>query len=546
MLGSFAGNGETPSLTKDCTSREADWRFLLPEFTPERSVCFGGARLAAELACFSVTVRSAAVALVHQDCDLAATDAIDDATLRCMWLALRPGGACYLELPPSNRQPLHAVRRRLLAAGFADVRFYLARCTAPGGPQRTWVSLDRLSPSLFVTSDTVGGGRARRLARAVRRTLRFLTARAGRSGAVVVVGCKAVASVDGTAATDDQQARGEERSRRRCSLGVLNTVRSNWHLFGQGAAPERLSLLVTTPGRQHVNKVVAFVFDAKHSAPRLVVKLPRSASSVASLEREAAVLTLLQSRHPRLSGAPRPLFTHAYPGGVAVGQSFLPGTPLEHWLHRRTYRSLGLRVADWSAQLVDSPADAGNPHQGRIVAATHSDFERQFGAVVDPGMLRESFDRLAALGSLPRAFEQRDFSPWNILVRPEGTLGVVDWESAEPDGLPVLDLWYGLTYVAFYRSGAMQSGRYREAYRALIAPGTEAHATAGECMNRYLSATGVAPEVVRPLRLLVWMLHSRSEYREMSYQAGGAPSPQALASSLFVKLWEEEMAHEGD
>jgi aminoglycoside phosphotransferase (APT) family kinase protein len=35
--------------------------------------------------------------------------------------------------------------------------------------------------------------------------------------------------------------------------------------------------------------------------------------------------------------------------------------------------------------------------------------------------------------------EQRDFGPWNLLVTPAGQIAVLDWESAEVDGLPALD-----------------------------------------------------------------------------------------------------------
>jgi hypothetical protein len=43
------------------------------------------------------------------------------------------------------------------------------------------------------------------------------------------------------------------------------------------------------------------------------------------------------------------------------------------------------------------------------------------------------------------------------------------------------------------------------------------------------------------LRLLCWMLHSRSEYGRFVADAGGVPQPSQLRRSLFLGLWEEEL-----
>ena len=185
----------------------------------------------------------------------------------------------------------------------------------------------------------------------------------------------------------------------------------------------------------------------------------------------------------------------------------------------------------------------GTAGHTRIVHSTIEEFERAFGKVVDPAMLRDACDEVTALGALPRAFEQRDFSPWNILVSRDGELAVLDWESAEPDGLPVMDLWYGLAYLAFHRDGAMGSGRYVEAYRTLLDPASVNGAITAESLAAYLAATRVPAPSVRPLRLLTWVLHSRSEYRQLRRAARGSPTEESLRASLFVRLWTEEMLH---
>jgi len=63
-------------------------------------------------------------------------------------------------------------------------------------------------------------------------------------------------------------------------------------------------------------------------------------------------------------------------------------------------------------------------------------------------------------------------------------------------------------------------------------------------MARYISHIGLDATALRPLRLLTWMLHSRSEYRHFVVaDVAGKPEREILRRSLFVELWEEELRH---
>jgi len=214
-------------------------------------------------------------------------------------------------------------------------------------------------------------------------------------------------------------------------------------------------------------------------------------------------------------------------------------------------RGFALKVTDWLAELAGSAAPRPPiTWWNRLIEPVLTEFEESFGSVVDSGMLRETKDMLATLGALPPVGEQRDFGPWNVLVNADRELAVLDWESSEPEGLPALDLIYFLSYLGFLvhglfrRSGAIGPGRFRESYRTVLDPSTFLGSVRSECLARYASHVGLDSDALRPLGLLVWLIHSRSEYKHFAADVAGRPEREILRRSLFVSLWEEELRND--
>jgi aminoglycoside phosphotransferase (APT) family kinase protein len=177
------------------------------------------------------------------------------------------------------------------------------------------------------------------------------------------------------------------------------------------------------------------------------------------------------------------------------------------------------------------------------VEPTLSWFVDRFGEVADRGLLRESEGILREIGVMSSVPEQRDFGPWNLLVTPTGQLAVLDWESAEVDGLPALDLLYYLAYASFNVERAHDVESRVASYRRSLLPSTPTGAVRRECLARYLAALHLAPASLAPLRVLVWLIHARSDYRHAAADSGGQPPSTVLARSLFLGLWAEEVRH---
>lgn len=529
--------------------RRADWRFLLPVPTPRRSVCFAGGSLAESVAAISeelVDRRNAA-----EECDLAVARHPHARTLRAAWRALRPGAWCYTEWHFPDVLGPGMARRRLEAAGFEDVRCYWVWPLRP--PAQFWVPL--ASPTAlrhFLEDQPTFSTPLARGAAVVRRAL-WRAAVAARFVVPVIAIAQRPTERPAMPTSPPVPRIPDSPSQRRAAptartapalrgelLDLLRAMACSEELLPPEAT---LSWSLRTFGTASGSKAVGLVFAEPDPVPRLTVKLARVPESSAVLEHEAQTLRAVHLGRPGgMPGVPRVLFLGPVGRTYALGESFLPGKPISWQLRPDNYRGFALAAVDWLAALTnEAPVEPRGSWWDRIVSPALVSFEQSFAPVIDPAMLQRTADLLTTLDRLPIVWEQRDFSPWNVLMDPHGRLAVLDWESAEPQGLPVLDLFYFLTYLGFSLDGAPSSGRYRASYRRSFDASTLSGRTQLDAVDRYREQVGLEHDALPPLRLLTWLIHARSEYRRMAARAGGDPSPEMLSRSLFFSLWREEL-----
>ncbi|HEX6979286.1 MAG TPA: aminoglycoside phosphotransferase family protein [Alphaproteobacteria bacterium] len=505
--------------------RRVDWRFLLPSPAPNRSICLAGGRLGDTVA--SISGETGTDLNLRDACDLVVAVDPDVSTLRAARNALAPGAWCYMEWHAAGPR---RVRGMLRAAGFDDVACYWP-WPSPARA-RFWIPLDRWgAPRHFRHLQQGGRTLVRRAGRAARRILWPVAGWAQLLRPVCAIARKPPAS------TLDASA-----GRR----ALLERVREGWPTWGLGPAPRHFSCLLVTEGRRSISKCVAQVFADSDPRPRLAIKLPRVPEAVPALAREAAVLRTLHARHPgAFPGIPRVVFEEKGSAGTLLGETALPGTPLNAIVRRGNYRDLALKATTWLADFARRTARPPSADwRERIAVPALADFTDAFGAVADDGLLRRTRAAIALLGPLPIVAEQRDFSPWNVLIDSRGELIVLDWESAELDGLPGLDLIYFLTYLACELDRVpydTASDRLRESYRRALDPASFTGQVRAECLARYAERLGLDAATLPSLAALAWLIHSRSDYRQLAAEAGGSPDRTALGRSVFLAFWEEEV-----
>jgi hypothetical protein len=459
------------------SSRRADWRFLIPTGNQERVRDVTDQRLAGSL--------PPSMNITDTDpCDLVVGSDPRPTQLDHAYASLRPGGVCYFEWRSPLRPSAGSLRRSLEAAGFVDTRLYWSW---PRDTPAVWVPLDAARAARWVLRRKHHGAASRiwRAANAAR-LLRPRCATAVRPPLPTQVGPLGV------------------------SLGDLG-VDPFWALLAPGSDPQ--------------NKVLAFVGLPDRPSPALVLKMPRTAAAVATLEHEAAALQALHSSGNAPGGVPRLLAAHSDGGTLrAIAESPLEGKPLFQLLDRRRHSQLVRRTTEWLLELARVPSQVSERPKtvlelAREAAAAAAPDDREL--VLEAGRLAAPADHL------PVVFEQRDFSPWNVHVGRDGNLVVFDWESAEPSGYPALDLVYLLAYCGFFLDRALQTGRVSESYRATFESGVAADSLAWYCRT-----LGIPLDRLEALRALTWLIHLRTAARR---------DPGGSAAALFLDLLRGEV-----
>lgn len=499
----MSGEGRIPESRRNALLRSVDWRFLLrPEGLP-RAISLGADGKAEAIALISEPAAAGSAP------ELAVLGGSSRRRLAAARAALPPGGevACrrILPLPGAAGRLSRALRR----AGFNDVQLLW--------PGPVWGRL----PQFWLPLGSPGAASRLLASRppqsAAQRGLRRLWRVGLRLGALAPLWAVARVPEPGGGERDPLAAAAEPSS-------------------GRGA-----SWLLLTGGSRSINKVVALVVDVESGQPHSVVKFARIPEADAALEREASVLDSVAARRPQAPGVPRVRARGRRGGRLALVEDAIDGRPLQALLSPQSFEPLARKVTEWLVGLAGSdPALAPEDWWQRLVGDPLARFERDFGTVA----AREAAQArglLAELGPLAPVPEHRDCSPWNVFLTPEESPAMLDWESAEPNGLPALDLTYFLANCVQRLHGDYGPDRAAARYRRLLDPSTPEGRVAAGCFDLYGSRLGIEPAEISRLRLLCWLVHSRSDYLHLEMEAAGRPDAGDLERSTFLALLRVEL-----
>jgi hypothetical protein len=295
-----------------------------------------------------------------------------------------------------------------------------------------------------------------------------------------------------------------------------------------GAAVDGFRWALAAPGDYNSQKVLLFLFGEREEQPQAIVKIPRDAGFNERLENEWRALRYLEERGICADGTyPSPLFIGRHAGLAILGQTALVGAPFQRCLKESRDPEAGGKVVDWLVEL--GVATSHRPHDASLVADRLQGLLDRFDEVYRPSRDTVTFlaDKVAAVAAgrdaLRLVFQHGDPGPWNLLVTPDGKPAFLDWEAADPDGLPLWDLFHFLRSFGFAISKTARRHDHVRSFAEQMLDASELNRLLVEATSRYCRELPLSPRLVEPLFYLCWMhraVKEASRLREDRLQTG--------------------------
>lgn len=488
-------------------SRRLDWRFLLPTAELARVACVGAAddRLQRALARFALDLTEAG-STEPSSADVVVVVAPTRQRLADAVRLLRPGGWLYAETTGRLRRTVVAELGRQGLEGARTSWHWPAF-----DPCHEIVPLDE--------PEAVRLSLARRRARATSR-LKATVARC-------LLALGALDRVVPCASVVARRPNGEGPSAGFAGAFVAN---GSARLPPSGIA----AALLVTPGFETSRNVIALLVPGGGRAPSLVAKTPRLAGDRDALAAEATALQELEALRPGLTSVPRVVAFEDVHGRPLLLETALAGTPMNPRAVAADPEGCIAAGLAWLAELPVTVEAADDAAFERLLEAPLTRFAATAPAA---GTLVEG--TLAVVEPLRHArlslvFEHGDLGHPNLVLQPDGRLGVIDWELAERTGLPLADLCFFLAYVASARARAGSLSEHVAAFEeAFFAPG----AWARRLVDAAAARAGIAPPLVDPLLVATW-----ARYVLRLPERSGA-SAAAVSQTRQYAYWERSVAH---
>ena len=293
-------------------------------------------------------------------------------------------------------------------------------------------------------------------------------------------------------------------------------------------------LMVVSPGSV-VRRNAFLVFPLEARKPGHVVRFARRPGLTIPFERDARGAALVAAAGGSLAAhAPRYLGRVEVDGYCAAIETAAPGTKLAGLLRTPMARQRKLAVvemiADW---LVRVAKETTAPPE-----TLESERER-FATDVLPFWSKRGVgdDLLAGLPRVPAAFQHNDMAEENVVVDRGGFIAL-DWEWAQPHGLPLGDLVYFGVHVLRLVDGRLLEGERDPHFEELVTGRAPTSPVFFRWIRELVAALELPPESIGPLVTLSWLDRSRLSTleRERAESTTGKPLGEAYAERC-ARTW---------
>ncbi len=291
-------------------------------------------------------------------------------------------------------------------------------------------------------------------------------------------------------------------------------------------------------GEYSSRKMLFFLFDREQepgrAQPDIIVKMVRDPIFNYRLENEAQSLQLLDKKgllDPEI--LPEVLFSGHHGGLSIVGERVIEGVPFRQKAKATADCPYGQTALDWFVDLGAATADTQAAPPSEIGAALTQLLGR-FAEIYRPTAEQHDFlaEQIAKVGdsetAVPLVFQHGDPGPWNMLVTPGERVAVLDWEAAEPAGMPAWDLFYLMRSLSLDAARKLGMNKRLVGFKQQFLDDTALSRLYVHTMARYCQRTGLDGRLLEPLFYTCWMHRALKESMRLE--------PAKLGQGHFVNL----------
>lgn len=299
----------------------------------------------------------------------------------------------------------------------------------------------------------------------------------------------------------------------------------DWVTAAIGRPLDRAVLVV--PGDFVTQKLLVALFADDDPEPTIIVKVARDPAVNDRVDTAADALRKLSDLSlgfrpdlPRLAAAGRVGHLAFVAEHAIIGRPLTDHDNVEEWL----------RPA--ASTLVDVAMASRHDVTGPELATAMAELLGSFGEVyrnddVTLRWLDGQLDVIAAASRVPLVLQHGDPGSWNLLRRDASSVALLDWENADPHGIPVADLAFLLRSAGVLeaRQHSRSVDRLGASMRAFVDP----HLTAvgAELMGNLATAIELPRALIGPLFYHGWVLQALREARRLA--------PDQAERGIFVR-----------
>lgn len=301
-----------------------------------------------------------------------------------------------------------------------------------------------------------------------------------------------------------------------------------------GFSLSKYRFALSARGKYNSNKVIFFLFNRETDQVEMVIKMTRSPEYNARLENEFRMLKHLKDNNLAEAGTyPEPFFFDYHNNLAVIAIRAVYGAPFRVKTTAKPDCPVAADAANWLATLGKRSANMDAASAGDAATALQHLFEQfqQTYSLPDDeaGFLANAIAEIAeSTAPFPTVFQHGDPGTWNMLVNDANRVIVIDWESGEPQGMPMWDLLY--FYRTFASWVARQSGENdpQKNFAAHFLLDSPINRLMAAQFHHFAAEIQLDPALIRPLFYTCWMHRALKESMRLS--------PEQMAGGTFVNI----------